>query len=105
MIAISGVYFYAGRSSKIIQRVLFSAHGLLGASYLIIAMLIWRNGLSSVEFELVYTLLFILPLASIVISFFYFSGNKKIHLLQIINLLGLAWCWFVGIMAITDNWL
>ena len=105
MVAISGVYFYAGRASSMVLRILFSIHGLLGASYLVVAMVIWRSGLSSPEYEMVYTYLFLLPLASIIISFVYFTGKKMIHLLQIVNLLGLIWCWFIGIMAITDNWL
>ena len=105
MTSISGAYFYYGSSSKILPRVLSSVHGLLGASFLLVAMLIWDNGLSSPEFELIYTWVFLLPLSSIIFSFLFFSGNKWLHLLQLVNLIGLAWCWFVGVMAVTGNWL
>lgn len=105
MTAISGIYFYLDRSSRIMQRIFNSTHGVAGAALLFGAILIWNNDLSESKLLTPFSWLFLIPLASIIFSFIFFSGNKFVHILQIPNLVGLAWCWFVGAMAITGDWL
>lgn len=104
MIAISVVYFVTDKSSRPIVRLFSSAHGLLGAVLFCGAIIVWQAGGASRSLELPYFRLFVLPIASIVLSFFLHRGNKQVHLLQILNLLCMFGALFFGGMAIGADW-
>jgi hypothetical protein len=48
-----------------------------------------------------FNLMCLLCVALIVISFIFFRGPKKLHLLQLLNFLLLAWTWVLGTFAIS----
>jgi chromate transport protein ChrA len=87
MITISVIYFATDKSANTFARISSSAHGLLGAILFGCAIYMWRSGRSGDSFAQPYTWLFVLPVISVIASFFLFRGNKWIHLLQIPNLI------------------
>lgn len=105
MVVISVVYFVADRSSRVGTRLMSSAHGLLGAALFSAAIAIWVAGFSSISLVWPFTLLFALPVVSMFASLALHRGSKLIHLLLVPELLCLAWAWFIGGMAVTNDWL
>jgi hypothetical protein len=51
--------------------------------------------------EVTFNLICLLCVALIVISFIFFRGPKKLHLLQLLNFLLLAWTWVLGTFSIS----
>jgi hypothetical protein len=108
MVAISVAYFFCDtRRPAYVQRVVSSAHGLLGSALYVGAMGLFMADPQEhrPSWGVPYALLFLLPLASVVMSFVTFRGNRLIHLLQPINLLAMVWALFIGAMAVTGDWL
>ena len=105
MTAISVTYFVTDKTPSKAARLVSAAHGLIGAILLGGAIFIWQSGRSNDAFAEPYTLLLLLPVASVVFSFFFYRGRKLVHLLQIPNSLCLLWAFFIGSMAVSGNWL
>ena len=105
MVAISLVYFATDKSVRLGSRLVSSAHGLLGAAIFSGAMAAWSAGWSSASLSWPFTLLFLLPIASIFGSLALRQGSRLVHLLLVPELACLAWAWFVGGMAATNDWL
>jgi hypothetical protein len=105
MVVISVVYYVTNQSDRIGIRLFVSAHGLLGAVVFSAAIATWVAKLSSVSLVWPFTLLFVLPVASMLVSLVSHRGSKLVHLLLVPELMCLAWAWFVGGMAITSDWL
>jgi hypothetical protein len=108
LIAVSLAYFFGDpRRPAFGARLLASAHGFTGAALYLVALGLHQA--RPLEYRpylaLPYTLLFLLPLVAIIISFFTFRGSRLFHLLQLLNVAALAWAFFVGSMAITGNWI
>lgn len=101
---VSIVYFVSSPGSEpIARRFLVSAHGAVVAGMYIGALLLSNR--SSPSFAEPFQLLFVLPLALIGISLALYRGTKAVHWLQGVNLLCLAWTYFIGGMAVTGAWL
>ena len=105
-LGISGVYFLTSpKSESLIKRLLASAHGVAIAILYMAAMIVFWSHKANESFGTPYLLSLSVPLILIVVSFFAYRGRKAIHLLQVLNLLCLAWTLFIGSMAVTGNWL
>ena len=101
-VVISVIYFKTSpRGEPVARRLLASAHGVAIAVLYVGAISIWLSGNSQREFGTPFFLLLLVPLASIIASFFIFRGPKLIHLLQLLNLLLLVWTGVVGGIAVT----
>ncbi len=105
MVVISIVYVVTDRSARVGTKLVSSAHGLLGAGLFSAAIAIWVAGFSSISLVWPFTVLFALPIASMLGSLVLHRGSKLIHLLMVPELLCLAWAWFIGGMAVTNDWL
>lgn len=88
-----------------VERLAVSAHGCIISLLYLSAMAIWLLGGSRGGFVKPFLMALIVPVVFIVASFKWFRGNAAIHWLQLINLGGLLWAFFVGGMAITGEWL
>ena len=100
-LAISGIYFVTSPPSQpLIGRLAASSHGAVIAVIYVGALIIRSTGASK---PFVATLF--LPVALIGASFFLYEGRKSLHFLHFVNLLCLAWTYFIGSMAITGKWL
>jgi hypothetical protein len=103
-VAISVVYFAKSPSGQsTTERLLVSAHGALIACLFAVAICVAMLQLSELTWATPWTLLCLLPLASIIYSLVRFRGPRQTHLLQILNCLCLAWTWLFGGMAITGE--
>ncbi|WP_430390165.1 hypothetical protein [Dyella sp. 20L07] len=105
MVAISVIYYVTDNSPRTITRFVVSAHGAFGAIIFSVAIAVWTAGRSSIDLAWPFTLLFVLPVASMLASLILYRGNKQIHLLLVPNLICMAWAWVVGGMAVTNDWL
>jgi predicted membrane channel-forming protein YqfA (hemolysin III family) len=105
-LAISAVYFFASASSaSLARRFLVSGHGALIAAIYCGAMGVALLGHSSPQLGDVFGAVLALPFALIVVSLMLYPGRKRIHFLQIPNLLCLGWTAIWGGMAVTGKWL
>ena len=105
-IVISVVYFRSSPISQTIaMRLLASAHGCaIAVLYFGALSVFWANA-AHPRYELPFFVLLAGPVALMMSSFFIYRGPTSVHFLQILNLLCLAWTFFIGIMAVTGNWL
>ena len=107
MCAISGVYYACdiGESKRSV-RLMVSAHGALGTLLYSGALLWWYLSPTYRPWAtLPFLLAFVMPLSSIIFSFFKFRGPKILHLLQLLNLNALIYALFIGGMAVSGDWL
>src|ERR1700730_594182 len=105
-ICISAVYFFtAPRGDVLPRRLAASAHGLAIAILYFVAMAVFWSHKPNPSYGTPFSLLLLVPLALIATSFFLYRGPKAIHTLHLLNLVCLAWTFFVGSMAVTGNWL
>jgi hypothetical protein len=106
MLMISGAYFVAtDHSVELLDRVVWSSHGLSAALLNLGAMAVWMSGNARPSFAAPFMFLHLIPVALILFSLVRFKGKKLVHLLQIPNSLFLMWSLFVGSMAVTGTWL
>ncbi len=105
MVVTSFVYFSSNRSTRLGTRLGVSVHGLLGTALFSGAVALWMTGGSRDSLAWPFTLLFVLPLASMLAALLFHRGTRIAHLLLAAELFCLALAWFVGGMAITDEWL
>ncbi len=105
-LVVSGVYFRASSPNHSLgKKLAVSAHGVVITVLYVGAMVIWWSGGSNPIYERPFLLLLSIPAVLIVYSLFAFRGRLSVHLLQVINIAALAWTYFIGIMAVTGNWL
>lgn len=105
-VVISAIYYKATSTSlSKSDRILVSAHGVsIAAMYFAALSVFWADA-SKPSYATPFMLSLLLPLALIVTSIFRFCGPRIVHWLQIINCICLAWVAFIGIMAVTGDWL
>ena len=69
------------------------------------ALIFSAIGISKPGYGVPFLATLLVPVALIVLSFFLYEGRKSLHTLQLVNLLCIAWTFFIGSMAITGEWL
>lgn len=100
------VYFYKSPPSQpLAQRVIISCYGVSILLIYICAWAVFVTGLSNNSLISPFLYTFIVPLILIVATFVLYRGPKWVHLLQIVNVIVLAWTYFIGGMAVTNDWL
>jgi 4-hydroxybenzoate polyprenyltransferase len=104
--AISLIYYHAAsptlaRSMKLVV----SAHGVSMAALYMVAMTIFWTDKAKPMFALPYLCSLLMPAGLIIFSLFKFKGHRVVHWLQLINVACLLWVAFIGIMAVTGDWL
>lgn len=105
-IGISATYFTASpKTEPLAKRLLVSAHGVVIAALYLGAMSVFWLHRSSDAFAKPFSYLLLVPVLLILTSLFMFRGRKVIHWLLLVSLACLAWTAFVGVMAVTGNWL
>ena len=107
MCAVSGVYYVCDADEpQRSVRLMVSSHGVLGTLLYSCALLWWSvSPTYRLWASLPFVLTFVLPLSSILFSFFKFRGPKVVHLVQLLNLSALAYALFIGGMAVSGGWL
>jgi hypothetical protein len=107
MIGISAAYFGMQRTGAMWPtRVFVSLHGLSATILYFSAMAAWAIVPTYRPWALVpFAVMYLIPLASIVYSFFRFDGPRTLHLLQVINIGCMLLSLLIGAMAITGQWL
>ncbi|HEY2865358.1 MAG TPA: hypothetical protein VGK37_17195 [Casimicrobiaceae bacterium] len=108
MVTVSAIYFFADqRRPAYADRLISSAHGIVGVLLYFGALAIWWSSPNEARPFLAnpYAFLYLVPLGLIGVSLFRFRGPRFIHLLQLPNLAALAWALFVGSMAVSGDWL
>jgi hypothetical protein len=104
--AVSIIYFlFSPKSQPLLVRLLASAHGAVIAIIFFLSLTLSNLVEPSPNFGKPFFIFYLALLALIVASLFLFKGRKIIHGLQVVNLLGLVWTYFIGGMAITGVWL
>lgn len=104
--AISGVYFVTSPPTQpFSRRLVASLHGIVIAALYLGALIFSAIGISNPGYGVPYQVTLLVPVALIVLSFFLYEGRKSLHVLQLVNLLCIAWTFFIGSMAITGVWL
>jgi len=102
----SFVYFRASPPAEsLTQRIAISLHGVAVSVLCVGAVLVGMIGSPRPELGVVFRLLLVVPFALVAYSLWHFHGKRAIHLLQGINLLWLAFAFFLGSMAVTGVWL
>lgn len=103
---VSAVYFVRSRADpSLLRRILSSAHGVAVATLYILAMLVFVTRRSDPALATPFTVTLLVPATLMVVSFILYRGAKTVHLLQVPNVACLAWTWFMGVMAVTGQWL
>ncbi len=105
LIVVSGIFFWNDKGVRYRERVLTCGHGLLLAAVFYISSTIYYFQMSHRSLELVVVIGVVLGLASMVYSFRYFNGARKILLLHVITLPGAIFVYVIGSMAITGSFL
>jgi len=70
-----------------------------------VAAAVALTGNASSDCATVFDLAQLIPIAFILASFKLYRGPKRVHYLQIPNVLSLLWGGFIGGMAVTGVWL
>jgi hypothetical protein len=105
-IGISALYFTASpKTEPLAKKLLVSAHGVVIALLYLGAMSVFWLHRSSDAFAKPFSYVLLIPLLLILTSLFMFRGRKLIHWLLLVNLACLAWTAFIGVMAVTGDWL
>ena len=103
-VVVSWVYWRKIRGT-IRTRLLASCHSISLLIILILALLFGLNGFNSLSFQAPFTIILLMPIASVLYSLKVFDGDKRIHTLHLWNLVALIWTWFIGSMAVSGDWL
>ena len=100
------VYFRASPPTEsLTHRIAVSLHGVAVSVLCIGAVLVGMTGAPGPELGATFRFLLVVPVALVAYSLCHFHGKRAIHLLQGINLLWLAFAFFLGGMAVTGVWL
>lgn len=103
--AVSVIYFGKARAMPMLDRLLVSGHGVALALIFVSAFTIAALGMAHERFETPFMASFIAPIACAGLAFWRYEGSHSLHLLQFVNLAAGLWIAFLGVMAITGNWL
>lgn len=103
-VGISWVY-WRKIEGAVLTRLFASFHSVSLLIILVVALLFGLNGFSNLSFQTPFTLILLIPIASIVFSIKTYDGHKRIHILHLWNVIALIWTWFIGSMALTGDWL
>lgn len=99
---ISVAYFFAAsRPQALSRRLLASAHGVWIAASYGLAWLLYANRLASDRWAALYLGLMALGLAGMVVSLLVFRGDRRVHLLLLLELPCLAWLSLRGAVVIS----
>lgn len=105
-VGVSVVYFLSSpKSQSVGGRVAASVHGSSIALLYFAAIAVHQAGIAQPKYGTVFASLLLLPIALAFGSFFVYRGRKAVHMLQLLNVLCLAWTFFIGSMAVTGTWL
>jgi len=103
---VSVVYFRASsRTLPLGQRLAVSAHGIAITVLYFGAMFLWMSGLARPAYGMPFAYLLLIPIVLISYSLWRFRGWRFVHILQFLNLVSIAWTFFIGSMAVTGDWL
>ena len=98
-------YFRASPpADQLSNRLAVSAHGIFIFALSSMALLIPIMGLEHQKYGEPFRWLCWLPVLAIAYSFWGFNGKKKVHWLQVINLIWLFVIFVFGQMAVTGIW-
>ena len=104
--AVSAIYFRASPTDQpLLQILVVSGHGAVIASLYGGALAFSGLGIAKQSYGLPFIGLLLVPVVLVGLSFALFRGRRSVHLLQILNLVCLAWTLFIGGMAVTGEWL
>ena len=102
----SSVSFWITNSSlNIGQRLFISCHGFLTLLVIGIPLLFFSSGWSISAFTNAFQVCCLLPILSIIYSFFRHSGTKLLFWLYLLLVPAIMWAWFIGSMAVSGDWL
>ena len=105
-LAISAVYFVTSpKNQPMAQRFAASGHGAVICILYLTAMACWILGVSKRSYGFPFAVLLLFPVLLMGLSFFLYRGPRFVHGFQVLNLLCLAWTFFIGGMAVTGDWL
>ena len=96
-------FWFSNSNAELVKRIFISAHGALILIIFYAAFLINYFGLSSFSYFNAYSAFCVIPLISMLFSFFKHQGNKWLHVLHIVLIPALAWAWFVGMIYVTGD--
>lgn len=99
------VTFWFKDSNPTKLRLLVSAHGLLVLVIFGIAFLVFLSGVVKTWILYMFFALFILPIASIIVSLKHFQGSKFLHIFHVFTVLAMLWVLFVGGMMVTNDFI
>ncbi len=99
-IGISIIFFITNKLQKNILFQLFSSiHGLFEVIVFIGAIALFENGVfSNLFYEIIYNILYIIPILSIFSSFYWYKENSNFFYLNIINVLYLLLFLLYGLL-------
>jgi hypothetical protein len=104
-IPISLIYFIAcSHSLSLRRRLLASAHGVSIACLYFGGLGVYWIGKADPSNTDPYWLFAVIPAAFILVSFYAFQGPKRVHYLQILNLLCLMGTISIGLQAVSGKW-
>lgn len=92
---------YPLSTEPLAQRIPISVHGAFIAVLCIGAVLVGMVGSPRPELGETFRLLLLAPIALVVYSLWHFRGKRAVHFLQGINLLWLAFAFFLGGMGVS----
>src|SRR5258706_14008318 len=102
----SVVYYVAPPMDTPLPRsILVPAHGAAMALLYVGAMTVALRGASRPTYGTPFLVFMAIPVLFAILAMRFYQGNRMIHLLQVVNVLCLAWTGFMGRMAVTGKWL
>ena len=105
-LATSAIYFATSPpNQKLSWKLGASAHGASIAALYVAALVVNEIGSPSPSYGTPFTISLLIPCGLILLSLNLYKGRKSVHVLQLINIVCIAWTFFIGSMAITGNWL
>lgn len=87
------------------SRIAVSVAGPLISFLYLMSLTIGLRGYGNLKFAQVFFVALIVPCIFVLYALVKYRGPKKIHALQVLNVLALIDSYFIGTMAISDNWL
>jgi lipopolysaccharide export LptBFGC system permease protein LptF len=93
------------KEQSLAARGLVSLSGAITLLLYLIAMWVFWSGRSARNYGSAFLVACLVPLVLIAVSILSFRGRRALLFIHFPNLLCLLWVWFVGSMAVTDDWL
>ena len=103
--AISTLYFGTDEARFGLRaRILASAQGVVTACLYLGAVLIWKSGHANPDYEDAYMGLYVVPASLVLACLLLYRRTYWIHVIQVPNILLMAYTFFIGTQAISGNW-